>query len=198
MAAPETLRSILCAETWLWNDGTTSITFYENGTGRLVCTTELTAWIVAELDWKAHDPSHLDQVVTLDNSSWNPTTISDFSIEMTLTTRRPPDGPASDYPGRVNEHWLHDNAFRPKTYHLKLEQGRFRNQFDIMHKVRDGLQYALRLVFDPSPLPPDGEWNEESHGPHAMKLWEYTQFNARKYEEKDLGLWDKLMVWYEK
>ncbi|PYI08320.1 hypothetical protein BO78DRAFT_416770 [Aspergillus sclerotiicarbonarius CBS 121057] len=194
MTSPETLRSILCAETWDWNDGTTSITFYENGTGKLFCTTELNVWIIAEVDWKPHNPDTLDQVVVLDNKSWKPTIIREFSIEMTLTTRRPP---GTDYKGVLNEGWLNDEAFRPKTYNIKLEQGRFRNQFDIMHKVRNGSQYALRLAFDPSPLPPDEEWNERSLGPHAMKLWEYTEFNARKYDEKELGLWDKLMVWYE-
>ncbi|PWY93011.1 hypothetical protein BO94DRAFT_544062 [Aspergillus sclerotioniger CBS 115572] len=194
MTSPETLRSILCAETWDWNDGTSSITFHENGTGKLFCTTEVNLWIEAEIDWKPHNPDCLDQVVTLDNKSWKSKLVSEFSIEITLTTRLPHEITNRKI---FNEGWLNDEAFRPKTYNIRLEQGRFRNQFDIMHNVRDGSQYALRLVFDPSPFPLDEEWNDRSNGPHVMKFWEWTEFNARRYEEKELGLWDKLMVWYE-
>ncbi|PYH92979.1 hypothetical protein BO71DRAFT_400135 [Aspergillus ellipticus CBS 707.79] len=113
---------------------------------------------------------------------------------MTLTTRRPPE---TKYTGTLNEGWLIDETFRPKKYNIRLEQGRFLTQFDTMHNVRNGSQYALRLVFDPSPFPPDEEWNQKSFGPHAMKFWEWTEFNARRFPDIKLGLWDRFMVWYE-
>lgn len=80
-------------------------------------------------------------------------------------------------------------------YHITLEHGRFRNQFDVNHKILDGSLYALRIVFDPSPFPPEEKWNNESCGPHVMRLWECTEFNARRYPEERLGLWGRLMAW---
>ncbi|PYH65815.1 uncharacterized protein BO88DRAFT_469986 [Aspergillus vadensis CBS 113365] len=186
MTRPDTVRSILCEEPWIWNDGSSEITFHEDGTGKLFCSTEYTCWIFAEFDWKPHDSAYLDR--TIENSK----IIGHFTIEMTLTKRRPHD---IWYKGKVNESWLNEGAFCAKTYHITIEHGRFRNQFDVKHKVLDGSLYALRIVFDPSPFPPDEEWNDESYGPHAMRLWECTEFNARRYLNERLNLWEKLMAW---
>ncbi|GKZ37598.1 hypothetical protein AbraIFM66950_009215 [Aspergillus brasiliensis] len=193
MTSPVTVRSILCEGPWVWNDGASEVTFHENGTGKLFCSTEYTCWIFAEIDWKPHNPASLDQIIDLGNNRKQPTILADLTIEMTLTTRRPPD---IWWKGKVNEDWLNEEAFRAKTYRISLEHGRFRNQFDVKHNVRNGARYALRIVFDPSPFPPGEEWNHESSGPHVMRLWECTEFNARRYSEEELTGWERLVNWY--
>ncbi|KAL7651580.1 hypothetical protein ACMYSQ_008923 [Aspergillus niger] len=152
MTWPETVRSILCEEAWSWNDGSSQITFHEDGTGKLFCSTEYTCWIFAEIEWKPHDSEYLDRVIDLGNNRQRSKVVSDFTIEITLTKRRPLD---IWYKGRVNETWLNEEAFCSRMYHITLEHGRFRNQFDVNHKILDGSLYALRIVFDPSPFPPE-------------------------------------------
>ncbi|GKZ21570.1 hypothetical protein AbraIFM66951_005224 [Aspergillus brasiliensis] len=193
MTSTVTVRSILCEGPWVWNDGASEVNFHEDGTGKLFCSTEYTCWIFAEIDWKPHNPASLDQVIDLDNNRKQSTILADFTIEMTLTTRRPPD---IWWKGKVNEDWLNEEAFRAKTYRISLEHGRFRNQFDVKHNVRNGARYALRIVLDPSPFPPGEEWNHESSGPHVMRLWECTEFNARKYSEEELTGWERLVNRY--
>ncbi|PWY68704.1 hypothetical protein BO83DRAFT_379956 [Aspergillus eucalypticola CBS 122712] len=192
MTWTDTVRSILCEGPWIWNDGSSEITFHEDGTGKLFCSTEYTCWIFAEFEWKSHNSAYLNQTIDLGNGRQQSKVIGDFTIEMTLTKRRPHD---IWYKGKVNENWLNEGAFCAKTYHMTIEHGRFRSQFDVKHKILNGSLYALRIVFVPSPFPPDEEWNDESYGPHAMRLWECTEFNSRKYPNERLGLWETLMAW---
>ncbi|PYH88622.1 hypothetical protein BO71DRAFT_365034 [Aspergillus ellipticus CBS 707.79] len=190
MTSPETLRSILIGEPWYWHYGSSQITFHENGTGVLLCSAELSVWIAAEFDWKLlSNPDCLDQIVDLDSKARRSEIISELNVEITLTARQPPGYNLAGH--TLNEALLTDQAFMPKSYNLKLEQGRFVTQFDTRNKVHSGDQFALRLAFDPSPFPPGEEWKQPNSILDVMKFWEWTDFASRRLPDKEPGLWDR-------
>ncbi|KAI9812546.1 MAG: hypothetical protein M1826_002796 [Phylliscum demangeonii] len=201
----ETLLSILCGQDgWHWLDNTNTITFNKNGTGELVCRYELIVWIAAEFEWKPQSPESLDQVV--DVSGIGPTRkdppqpISQFDIELTLAKRRIPSmrGPDAQR-RRMNESLLTDDAFLPKTYTVRLERGNFLTPYDAMLPPEKEDQYhprfALRLVFDKSPYPPQHEWKEPGMGPDATKMWEWKEFVGR--ESADLKMRADRHAWWK-
>lgn len=156
---------------------------------KLVCRHELNIWIAAEFEWKAQKPESLDQVVNLSSISdtrKDPHHISQFDIELTLAKRRIPRMRRPETQGwRINESLLTDEAFLPKTYTVRLEEGNFLTPYDLMLPEEDQYtpRFALRLAFDKSPYPPRHEWKEPGGAPDAMKMWEWKDFCGRQSPE---------------
>ena len=85
------------------------------------------------------------------------------------------------------------SAFLPKTYTVRLEEGHFRTQYDML-KLNDGKKiapwapwYALRLVFDVSPYPPREGW-KQTGVPDVFKFWEWNEFCSRAMPKGDEGM----------
>jgi len=141
-------------------------------------------WIAADLSWKAKDPNALQQVITSTNYS---PFISQFTLEITLQKRRISSLQDARWDkSELNEKLLTDAAFLPKTYTLRLEQGRFRTPYELLNDGKNTPDwapwFAFRLVFDVSPYPPRHEWKwaDEKPVPDVYKFWEWKEFCNRE------------------
>jgi hypothetical protein len=150
----------------------------------LTCKYENNVWIACEISWKAKDPNALQQVITSTNPS---SLISQFALEITLQKRRISSLQDARWDkSELNEKLLTDAAFQPKTYTLRLEQGRFRTPHDLLNDGKNTPDwapwYAFRLVFDVSPYPPRQEWKwaDEKPVPDVYKFWEWKEFCNRE------------------
>lgn len=220
----ETLLSILCDEKPLRSSDWSKIKFNKDGTGEVSlvsCSTceerewltnmkltlglEFSVWILAEFEWKARNPESLEQVVDLSNlggSRKNPQLVSQFEIDLTLTKRRiPPANGPDKQKWKINEDRLTDDAFRPKTYTVRLDKGNFLTTYDSNYiKEPDWVpRYALRLTFEPSPYPPRHEWKEDVCGVDTLKFWDYKEFCARaspelKRQAAGYALWENCII----
>lgn len=146
---------------------------------------ELSIFIAAEFDWELKNPASLDTLVELSNDSWKKTTISQFDIELTLTKRVHPL--LKDIRHKytlLNEQALVDAAFLPKTYTIRLENGRF-DEPDVpsaswLPFSYRPPQYALRLLFNQSPFPPLEEWKGNARSPaESCKFGNMKEFVDR-------------------
>ncbi|KAM3497140.1 hypothetical protein MY10362_009493 [Beauveria mimosiformis] len=178
----ESFLSLLCSETWHRDsEDANQITFYENGTGKLICRTELNVWIAAEFDWQPHDQvfGRMVDIATHAGSQAN----IEAKVDMTLTQRRIPKiGNADMSKYNINESLLVPAAFQPKTYTITLDKGDFVSPYDAQFPdclTEHTPRFQLRLTFDTSPYPPRCEWRNPQEGPDAIKFWEWKQFCGR-------------------
>ncbi|OGM45154.1 hypothetical protein ABOM_006695 [Aspergillus bombycis] len=187
----ETLLSILTGETWSWDPYEfNQITFNKDGTGTLICRLELVVWIAAEFEWKPTDPECLNQSIDLPaNPSKRSSLLTQFNIEMTLTTRRPTILGDSINRRIINEQLLTDAAFLPKEYTVKLETGRLLCASDAGGGYSDSPWFGARLSFDKSPYPPREEWKETGGGVDANEFWEWREFCSRRLPKTGLLSW---------
>ncbi|OAA72184.1 hypothetical protein ISF_01257 [Cordyceps fumosorosea ARSEF 2679] len=181
----ESLSSLLCSETWHYDsDYANHIIFHENGTGKLICRTELNVWIAAEFDWQPHDQQAFSQTVDIAKYDSSPASLQTTKVDMTLTQRRIPKlGNVDMSKYKINESLLVEAAFQPKTYTFTLEKGNFFTPYDAQSP--EGLteftpRFQLRLTFDTSPYPPRDEWKKPEEGPDSIKFWEWKQFCGRR------------------
>jgi hypothetical protein len=182
-----------------------------NALSQLTCKYENNVFIAADLTWKAVDSTNLEQVIPIPINNTNTNTnasinqspsplTSPFTLEITLQKRRIPSLQDARFDKhKLNEKILTDAAFEPKTYTLRLEQGRFRTPHELLNDGKNCPDwvpwYALRLVFDTSPYPPRKEWKyaDEQPVPDVYKFWEWKEFCTRELpkqaEEKETGVW---------
>ncbi|PWY92958.1 hypothetical protein BO94DRAFT_622184 [Aspergillus sclerotioniger CBS 115572] len=176
------LPSILTQESWFWDPfHSNEIKFHPDGTGDLLCRYETQTWIMAQFTWT------LSQQTT--NTSTTQLTLpTTFPITLTLTKCLIPGSHIPPHI-RINEALLTDEAFRPKTYTVRLDKGTFITQHDVTYATRkyDAARYFHRLVFDKSPYPPPEEWKEMSASLEAFRVWEWTEFCSRKVD-RQLGV----------
>ncbi|KAI1843494.1 hypothetical protein JX266_010320 [Neoarthrinium moseri] len=167
----DSLISALCGpEIWQWDsNGSCSISFKKDGTGLLRAGAELSIFIAAEFAW---------ELKSSENTEDNPS----FDIQITLTTRvHPYLRESRQHYTLLNEQALTSAAFQPKTYTIRLEEGRFDepatpwvNSPPFLHRPP---KFALRLSFDKSPFPPLEEWREEAKfAAEQCRFWEYKEF----------------------
>ncbi|KAI1118311.1 hypothetical protein F5Y14DRAFT_259111 [Nemania sp. NC0429] len=193
----KSLKSILCSEPWIWDsDGQCQISFNSNGTGALTCRSEFSLYIAAELDWEltpgptaasptsSPTPSIAPAAIFLDPDC-GPTTLVTLSLKITLTKRRL--ARFADGKRELNEDYLHDSAFKPRIFHVRLERGDFIPTADANHYKSAGravpghtLRYGLKLVFDPPPYPPAEDWKDPTNGPVTLRVWDFNEFCADK------------------
>ncbi|KAI8631215.1 hypothetical protein F5Y19DRAFT_473613 [Xylariaceae sp. FL1651] len=188
---PETLQSILCSETWVWDpNGSCQITFDKSGTGKLICRSEASVFIAAEFDWELASPTSPAaaalSAIAVDPAS--PTHLVTLPLTITLTKRRIPylGDFATSRVLRLNEDLLHDSAFAPRTYAVRVERGDFLSTPDTGSSQTQQRElpkftprFALRLVFDASPYPPAEAWRDPDGAPASFKVWEFTEFCGR-------------------
>ena len=129
----------------------------------------------------------LDHTISISGDTRKkPHIIAQISIEMTLTKRRISKlcglGDTDTHKAAINESRLTEDAFQPKSYTVRLEKGVFLRPGDAMRQINpsDSSKFALRLVFDPSPYPPQQEWREQGGSTAVMKFWEWKEFCGRE------------------
>lgn len=176
LSAP-TVRSLLIGDLWRWGvTSTCGMAFKEDGTGevdrsfaqiegplclldesnlcrKLYCGHGFSMFIAAIFEWKPlsdRDADTLDKVVDGEGG------IPSVEIELTLSERRPPA--YDDKRQTLQETNLAPEAYRKKTYTIRLEQGKF----PVVGRS-DGMEglcewYTLHFHIEPSPYPPLGEW----------------------------------------
>jgi hypothetical protein len=85
----------------------------------------------------------------------------------------------------VNEGSLKDEAFLPKNFDIRIERGNFSIPGHLRSNLDDGdrydWRYAMRLAFEPSPYPPEEEWEQTFGG----RSWEFREFVGRRDESLD-------------
>jgi hypothetical protein len=111
--------------------------------------------------------------------------LGQINLNITLTKRLPAWAQKSSrkFPF-ANEGSLTDDAFQPKSFTVRIEEG----DFEIPSKAwvpskrahlssgKLSLDYKRRLVFDKSPYPPKSEWKKGSHG---KDLWDFKEFVSK-------------------
>ncbi|KAK8108245.1 uncharacterized protein PG998_010258 [Apiospora kogelbergensis] len=182
-----TVLSVLCdPELWSWDERPfSSISFSRDGTGTLRAGAELSVFIAVEIEWKLKTSGALDASVDLGHKAKDSSVaqqLSVFDVEITLTRRVHPllkdhfqDGDL------VNEKALTEAAFLPKTFHARLERGRFAEPALSLTKEQPfrGPKYQFRLAFDKSPFPPRKEWMEEGRfAAEQCRFWDCREFVA--------------------
>jgi hypothetical protein len=108
--------------------------------------------------------------------------LGQINLNITLTKRLPAWAQKSSrkFPF-ANEGSLTDDAFQPKSFTVRIEEGDFEipsqawvpSKFAHLHSGRPSLKFTRRLVFDVSPYPPKSEWKKGSHG---KDLWDFKEF----------------------
>lgn len=143
--------------------------------------------VANEFDWKVLNPQALEETIDIPGRrNVRRRHLAYLSVEITLTERLPYrdeervrtllKGPTV---GKC--HPFKDIAFRPKTYTLRLDLGRF-----ILPWGDDqggplefpyAYEYGLRLVFDKSPYPPPPEWERPDQSGY---IWRWREFVSVK------------------
>jgi hypothetical protein len=80
----------------------------------------------------------------------------------------------------VNGGCLLDGAFQPKSFTVRIEQGKFSPPGHIDDVFARDPRYTKRLVFNKSPYPPESEWKESWREdwtmPEGQNWWDYKEF----------------------
>ncbi|TRX96927.1 hypothetical protein FHL15_002233 [Xylaria flabelliformis] len=109
-----------------------------------------------------------------------PHLLGELELEITLTKRLPewvsPQA-LKDY-AKLNESSLHDDAFEPKLFKIRMERGHFMEPAYL--SSRGATRYSLRLLFDKSPYPVRSEWRQPEGGPDSNEFWNHKEFVGRK------------------
>ena len=149
--------------------------------------------------WKTLNLNALEQTICIRRNR-NPQNIAYLSLEITLTERLPDReiwGKALDV-FKKEKYPFTEDAYRPQTYTVRLESGRFALPFMVEHyhqtRFPDSPEYALRLVFDKSPyhqkIQVNCPWNwSNSIEEVAYYYAEYKEFVSYEIGGSDGGNW---------
>lgn len=208
----EALCSILCQEDgrWCFDIEQTYIAFQKDNTG-IVCISCIMSldncwllgklcagggfcWsILSEFEWKSTAIEPLDYSQTPQGHQ-SPHLLGQLNIEITLTKRLPPFvRKHHEKNTMVNGGSLTDDAFQPKSFTVRIEQGSFitparlKNEFAHIGP-HENLTWTKRLVFNTSPYPPESEWKEtwkeNWKEPDGCNYWDCKEFVAHSPEVK--------------
>lgn len=202
----EALCSILCEEygIWCFDLEQTYIAFKKDNTGTVciscimsldnywllgkLCAGGGFCWsILSEFEWKSTAIEPLDDSQTPQGHQ-SPYLLGQLNIEITLTKRLPLFARKTHEKNTmVNGGSLTDDAFRPKLFTVRIEQGNFStpafNLFAYLGPSR-ALTWTKRLVFNTSPYPPESEWKEtwkeDWKEPDGCNYWDCKEFVAQR------------------
>jgi hypothetical protein len=158
--------------------------------------------ILAEFEWKATATTPLNQ---MSKDSKSPHLITQVNMEITLTKHK---NPARNEKLESKHIHVTDDALRPKSFNIRIEDGNFALPEDVLYNGPNvETPYTKRLVFDKSPYPPESEWKEswledwkESEGTNYWDEKEFvndnTSFEEWSAKNKSIGLkdYDKFMA----
>lgn len=144
---------------------------------QLQCRIEFHTWVASEFHWKEVSSS-LGKLIParggddIPTEESDPQVLGEVDLDITLTTtvcRRYRHLPPEKM--RTNEHYLSDEAFRPREFKVRLERGCFSRLWGFSDAKSE-----FRIVFEPSPFPPCEMWKRPDRGPKAYKFWEWKTF----------------------
>jgi hypothetical protein len=146
-------------------------------------------FIALELEWKSLSSPQPGQVVETASATRrrSPQLLGQLNLEITLTKRLVQDLDPSIMRQNtiMNEHSLSDDAFRAKSFTVRIEKGNFTEPSWVGFKGSYRPRYALRLLFDKSPYPPREEWKKPEGGPESNHFWDHVEFVGRRSPELD-------------
>ncbi|KAI1409889.1 hypothetical protein F5Y13DRAFT_169166 [Hypoxylon sp. FL1857] len=180
----EALCSILSGEKeWYFDTEGRYIKFNDDGTGELWCRCNFNYWIAAHFKWNSIVPSRdPGQVTSITQNRTSPQLLGELNLEITLT-KQLPQWVQSSILSRstlVNEYSLTDEAFRPKSYTIRIEKGNFMVPCCVGYVSSSKTpRYGLRMLFDKSPYPPRSQWREPEQGPDDCQFWDHIEFVSR-------------------
>lgn len=126
---------------------------------------ELSVFIGAKFEWKLlKDPSPNNQATN--------DILGHFDMEITLK-KDVLEGYSRSR--RLNEQVLEEEAFLPKRYAVRMEQGQLPPQGVVSEYSQ---WYKQRLVFDPSPFPTLDQWKYKAPA-RGNKFWKWNDFMGR-------------------
>ncbi|KAJ5812045.1 hypothetical protein N7474_008346 [Penicillium riverlandense] len=138
------ILSILTARPWFYDHNLSFIRFRTDGTGEIWYAGEMFVTVANEFDWKALNPQALKETIHISRGR-NVQHLAQLSVEITLTERRPR---RDEERARIllktfqdGKYPFTDSAFRPKTFTVRLEEGKFPLPFTDDH---GGPEYRLR------------------------------------------------------
>lgn len=152
--------------------------------------------ILLEFEWKSTAIEPLDDNQTPQDPQ-SPHLLDQLNIEIALTDRLPPF--ARKYHEKdtmINGGSLTDDAFQPKSFTVRIEQGNFllpillTNESANLSPGRGSTRqnWTKRLVFNTSPYPPESEWKETWKElwkePEGFNYWDCKEFVADSPEVK--------------
>lgn len=144
---------------------------------KLLCRLELSQFICAQLRWKStQQPSKTNEHPPPNE----PQLLGELELEITLSKQLPewvPPQAQKDY-AKLNESRLHNAAFEPKVFKVRMERGHFMEP--VYLSSRGATRYSLRLLFDKSPYPVRSEWRQPEDGPDSNEFWNHIEFVSRK------------------
>jgi hypothetical protein len=84
----------------------------------------------------------------------------------------------------VNGGSLTDDAFQPKIFTIRIEQGIFELPATVTYDSKPyGLKWTRRLVFDISPYPPVYEWKKTKWNRESgVWFWDFKEFVGKSPE----------------
>ncbi|KAJ3565086.1 hypothetical protein NPX13_g7622 [Xylaria arbuscula] len=170
----EALCSILCGEDyWHYYSGSRSIKFNSDGTGEL----ELIPYICAQLEWQSTKRPSLTNETPRSNE---PQILGEVELEITLKRMLPERFSPQEKEkwGWINASTLHDDAFKPKLFKVRIERGHFMEP--IYLSSQRVTRYSLLLIFDQSPFSIESQWNHPEGGPESNEFWNHKEFVGRK------------------
>ncbi|KAM3477094.1 hypothetical protein MY8738_006589 [Beauveria namnaoensis] len=171
---------------WYFDSEGRYIIFREDGTGELWCACNFNYWIAADFEWKIADNSVSAAADAQVGGSLAAASADDVEnssqlhIQMTLTKRLPESAQTSVLTKStlVNEFSLTDEAFKTKTYMVRVEKGRFIQPSRARYANESSNNFDMRLVFNPSPYPPKSAWKSLEGGVEDGQFWNHTHFVA--------------------
>lgn len=120
-----------------------------------------------------------------------PRLIAQLYLEITLTGEVPPqDKETFIKRPTINRDHLTDDAFQPKFFNVRIEDGQFATPVSLSAAVRlprlfPGVPdkvWTKCLVFDNSPFPPAPQWKEDAYwgicNPEGTNCWDFKDFVA--------------------
>ena len=159
----------------------------EAHTLQLWCRCNFNYWIAADLEWRVVeiDGSTGPAVETpsqMGRDSNSPHLLGQVDVEIRLINRLPERVRHSILATStiINGLGLTDDAFAPKTYRVRIEQGNFVEPCHIGFPSSD-TRFTLRVLFDPSPYPPRSEWREPQQWgvDDGGQFWDQKEFVAQ-------------------
>ena len=156
--------------------------------------------LLSEFEWKitavespddgqtTQDQTKQDQT-TQDHQS--PHILGQLNLEITLTKRLPPFARKRHEKNPLMNAGLTDDAFQPKSFTVRIEQGNFSTPGRLLlndrllketgHVSTDiDSTWTKRLVFNKSPYPPESEWKEDWKEdwklPDGENYWDFKEF----------------------
>jgi hypothetical protein len=155
------------------------------------------SFILSEFEWKNISIKPLNDNKAPQDDNQTPQgdqslhLLGELNLEITLTGRLPSYAQKFlEKNTMVNRGCLLDDAFQPRSFTLRIEQGNFSPPGHINDVFTWKKGYTKRLVFDKPPYPPESEWKEDWKEDWTVdkghNWWDYNEFVSDNPRVKEM------------